>query len=41
MPTWDKLGRHFTDPERMDLVFTSGGNCLLTLAVNAFGVEDE
>ncbi|WAC91886.1 carboxymuconolactone decarboxylase family protein [Mycobacterium sp. Aquia_213] len=40
-PVWDELGRHFTDPERMDLVFTIGGYCLLAMAVNAFGVEDE
>ncbi|MEE6136435.1 carboxymuconolactone decarboxylase family protein [Mycobacterium sp. 050128] len=40
-PTWDQLGRHFTDPERMDLVFTIGGYCLLAMAVNAFGIEDE
>lgn len=40
-PTWAELGRHFTDPERMDLVFTIGGYCLLAMAVNAFGIEDE
>ncbi|SOX56508.1 carboxymuconolactone decarboxylase family protein [Mycobacterium ahvazicum] len=39
--TWDQLGRHFTDPERMDLVFTIGGYCLLAMAVNAFGIQDE
>lgn len=40
-PTWDELGRHFSDPERMDLVFTIGGYCLLAMAVNAFGIADE
>ncbi len=40
-PTWDELGRHFTDDQRMDLVFTIGGYCLLAMAVNAFGIEDE
>ncbi|MCV7410703.1 carboxymuconolactone decarboxylase [Mycobacterium florentinum] len=40
-PVWDELGCHFTDPQRMDLVFTIGGYCLLAMAVNAFGVEDE
>jgi 4-carboxymuconolactone decarboxylase len=39
--TWDELGRHFTDDQRMDLVFTIGGYCLLAMAVNAFGIEDE
>jgi 4-carboxymuconolactone decarboxylase len=40
-PTWDALGRHFTDDQRMDLVFTIGGYCLLAMAVNAFGIEEE
>ncbi|ORX05293.1 carboxymuconolactone decarboxylase [Mycobacterium triplex] len=40
-PTWDRLGRHFTDDQRMDLVFTIGGYCLLAMAVNAFGIQDE
>ena len=40
-PTWAELGRHFTDDQRMDLVFTIGGYCLLAMAVNAFGIEDE
>jgi len=40
-PIWAELGRHFTDNQRMDLVFTIGGYYLLALAVNSFGVEDE
>jgi 4-carboxymuconolactone decarboxylase len=40
-PIWAELGRHFTDDQRMDLVFTIGGYYLLALAVNSFGVEDE
>ncbi|GBG35866.1 carboxymuconolactone decarboxylase family protein [Mycobacterium montefiorense] len=40
-PTWRELGRHFADDQRMDLVFTVGGYCLLAMAVNAFGIEDE
>jgi 4-carboxymuconolactone decarboxylase len=40
-PTWAELGRHFTDDQRMDLVFTIGGYYLLALAVNSFGIEDE
>lgn len=39
--TWVELGRHFDDRQRMDLVFTVGGYCLLALAVNTFGIEDE
>jgi 4-carboxymuconolactone decarboxylase len=39
--TWAELGRHFDDRERMDLVFTVGGYCLLAMAVNTFGIEDE
>jgi 4-carboxymuconolactone decarboxylase len=38
---WTELGRHFTDEQRMDLVFTIGGYCLLAMAVNTFGIEDE
>lgn len=39
--TWAALGRRFDDRERMDLVFTVGGYCLLAMAVNTFGIEDE
>lgn len=38
---WNELGRHFTDEQRMDLVFTIGGYCLLAMAVNTFGVQKE
>ena len=38
---WDDLARHFTDHQRMDLVFTIGGYYLLAIAVNTFGIEDE
>jgi 4-carboxymuconolactone decarboxylase len=38
---WDDLGRHLTDHQRMDLVFTIGGYYLLAIAVNTFGIEDE
>jgi 4-carboxymuconolactone decarboxylase len=38
---WTELGRHFTDHQRMDLVFTIGGYYLLAVAVNTFGIEDE
>src|SRR5271165_2766676 len=37
--TWAELGWHFDDRQRMDLVFTVGGYCLLAVAVNTFGIE--
>lgn len=40
-PTWDELGRVFSDQQRMDLVFTIGGYLLLALAVNTLGVQNE
>lgn len=40
-PTWSELGRHFDDQQLMDLVFTVGGYCLLAMAVNTFGIENE
>jgi len=39
--TWTTLSQHFTEQQRMDLVFTIGGYALLGMAVNTFGVEDE
>jgi 4-carboxymuconolactone decarboxylase len=39
-PTWAELGGHF-DQKRKDLVFTVGRYCLLAMAVNTFGIEDE
>ncbi|OBA58684.1 carboxymuconolactone decarboxylase [Mycobacterium sp. 1100029.7] len=40
-PVWTELGRHFSDQERMDLVFTIGGYVLLAMAVNTFGIQEE
>jgi 4-carboxymuconolactone decarboxylase len=40
-PVWTELGRHFSDRQRIDLIFTIGGYYLLAMAVNSFGVEDE
>ncbi|MCV7029540.1 carboxymuconolactone decarboxylase family protein [Mycobacterium sherrisii] len=40
-PVWEALGDHFTDQQRMDLVFTIGGYVLLAMAVNTFGIADE
>jgi 4-carboxymuconolactone decarboxylase len=39
--TWTALSRHFTDQQRMDLVFTIGAYALLGMAVNTFGIEEE
>lgn len=39
--TWAELGGHFTEQQRMDLVFTIGGYSLLAMAVNAFGIQHE
>ncbi|WP_319448017.1 MULTISPECIES: carboxymuconolactone decarboxylase family protein [unclassified Mycobacterium] len=39
--TWAALSRHFTDQQRMDLVFTIGAYALLGMAVNTFGIEEE
>jgi alkylhydroperoxidase family enzyme len=39
--TWEALGGHLDDRQRMDLVFTIGAYCLLAMAVNTFGIEDE
>lgn len=39
--TWAELGRHFDDRQRMDLVFTVGGYCMLAMAVNTFGIQKE
>lgn len=39
--TWDTLGEHLDDRQRMDLVFTIGGYCLVAMAFNTFGIEPE
>ena len=36
--TWSALSEHFTEAQRMDLVFTVGAYHLLAMAVNAFGL---
>lgn len=36
--TWSALSKHFTEAQRMDLVFTVGAYHLLAMAVNAFGL---
>jgi AhpD family alkylhydroperoxidase len=39
--TWDLLGQHLSDHQRMDLVATVGGYIAMSLAFNAFGVQAE
>jgi AhpD family alkylhydroperoxidase len=39
--TWATLGAHLDEHQRMDLVFTIGGYCLVAMAFNTFGVEPE
>ncbi|NUP31268.1 MAG: carboxymuconolactone decarboxylase family protein [Streptomycetaceae bacterium] len=39
--TWKRLGEHFDDRQRMDLVFTVGGYLMLSMAFNTFGVVPE
>ncbi|MCT9079610.1 carboxymuconolactone decarboxylase family protein [Streptomyces fulvoviolaceus] len=36
--TWDALGEHLDERQRMDLVFTVGTYALLAMAFNTFGV---
>ncbi|KAA9156209.1 carboxymuconolactone decarboxylase family protein [Amycolatopsis acidicola] len=37
--TWAALGEHLDERQRMDLVFTIGGYCLMAMAFNTFGIE--
>ncbi|MGC7101477.1 carboxymuconolactone decarboxylase family protein [Amycolatopsis lurida] len=39
--TWAALGEHLDDRQRMDLVFTIGGYCLMAMAFNTFGITPE
>lgn len=39
--TWDALGAHLDERQRMDLVFTVGTYALLAMVFNAFGVPAE
>ncbi len=38
-PTWTQLGEHFTDKQRMDLVFTVGQYTQVSMILNTFGVQ--
>ena len=37
--TWAELGRHFTDKQRMDVVFTVGQYTQVSMILNTFGVQ--
>ncbi|MCR5873225.1 carboxymuconolactone decarboxylase family protein [Phenylobacterium sp. J426] len=37
--TWAELGRHFSDKQRMDLVFTVGQYTQVSMILNTFGVQ--
>ena len=37
--TWEELGRHFTDKQRMDVVFTAGQYTQVSMILNSFGVQ--
>jgi 4-carboxymuconolactone decarboxylase len=37
--TWKQLGEHFTDKQRMDLVFTVGQYTQVSMILNTFGVQ--
>ncbi len=38
-PTWQALGAHFSDKQRMDLVFTAGQYTQVSMMLNTFGVQ--
>lgn len=37
--TWAELGAHFTDKQRMDVVFTTGQYTQVSMILNTFGVQ--
>lgn len=38
-PTWQALGAHFSDKQRMDVVFTAGQYTQVSMMLNTFGVQ--
>jgi alkylhydroperoxidase family enzyme len=38
-PTWAELGKHFSDKQRMDVVFTAGQYTQVSMMLNTFGVQ--
>lgn len=39
--TWDALGTHFDERQRMDVVFTIGGYVAMAMAFNTFGISTD
>jgi alkylhydroperoxidase family enzyme len=37
--TWTELGQHFSDKQRMDVVFTAGQYTQVSMILNTFGVQ--
>lgn len=37
--TWNELGKHFSDKQRMDVVFTCGQYTQVSMFLNSFGVQ--
>ena len=37
--TWAELGKHFSDKQRMDVVFTTGQYTQVSMILNTFGVQ--
>ncbi|MET0274917.1 MAG: carboxymuconolactone decarboxylase family protein [Phenylobacterium sp.] len=37
--TWAELGKHFSDKQRMDVVFTTGQYTQVSMILNSFGVQ--
>jgi hypothetical protein len=37
--TWSELARHFSDKQRMDVVFTAGQYTQVSMMLNTFGVQ--
>ncbi|WP_333585463.1 carboxymuconolactone decarboxylase family protein [Phenylobacterium sp.] len=38
-PTWQALSEHFSDKQKMDLVFTAGQYTQVSMMLNSFGVQ--
>jgi 4-carboxymuconolactone decarboxylase len=38
-PTWTELGRHFSETQCMDVVFTTGQSTQVSMILNTFGVQ--
>ena len=40
-PTWTALCEHWNELQRIDLIFTVGQYCMISMALNSFGVQIE